>query len=163
MNVVFVDVDRCIACLNCVRACAFQQQAVGGSLDPNIFVQVDLEQRRIFTSTCRQCRSALCLKTCPARALSRDPKTQAIVVDQDLCIGCAMCVSVCPFGTVHLDEARRVAVKCDLCHGRPRCVQACMAKALHYGSINQLAAMKRKRKDLHLVVRTLVDAEGLES
>jgi carbon-monoxide dehydrogenase iron sulfur subunit len=157
MKVVFVDVDRCIACLNCVRACSFQQEAIGGCVDPNIFVHVDLEQRRIFTNTCLQCRTALCMKVCPARALSRDPRTQAIVVNKDLCIGCAMCVSVCPFGSVHLDEVRRVASKCDLCSGRPRCVQVCMAKALHYGSINQLAELKRRRKDLRLVVRAVID------
>lgn len=159
MNVVFVDVNRCIACLNCVRACSFQQQATNGCVDPNIFVRVDLEQRRIFTSTCLQCRSALCMKVCPARALRRDPRTGAIVVNREACIGCGMCVSTCPFGNVHLDEMLHVAAKCDLCAGHPKCVQVCMAKALHFGSVNQLAELKRMRRDLQLVIRAVPDQE----
>ena len=155
MKVVFVEIERCIACLSCQRVCLFRQAESHRGDAANIFVHVDIEQRRIFTATCRQCEVALCMKVCPAKALSRDPQTHAVVVDKHRCIGCGLCVAACPFGSVQLDSMQRVATKCDLCGGDPRCVQVCMAKALHFGSINELAELKRKRLDLKLSIRAI--------
>ena len=155
MKVVFVEIERCIACLSCERVCFFHQAESCQGHVANIFVHVDMDHRRIFTATCRQCEVALCMKVCPSGALSRDPRTHAVVVDKNRCIGCGMCVTACPFGSVQLDGEQRVAAKCDLCGGNPRCVQVCMAKALHFGSINELAELKRKRTDLKLSIRAM--------
>lgn len=155
MNVVYIEIDRCIACLSCERVCFFQQADVHQGHAANIFVHVDLDQRRIFTVTCRQCEVAKCMKVCPSGALSRDAKTHAVVVDKGRCMGCGMCVAACPFGGVQLDGMLRVATKCDLCGGRPRCVDVCMAKALHFGSSNELAELKRKRTDSRFGLRAI--------
>lgn len=155
MNVVFVNIDRCIACLSCVRVCSFEQGTTCRDVDANIFVHVDWDHRRIFTATCHQCQAPVCMRVCPVGAITRDPKSKAVVVNRKICIGCGMCVTACPFGSVHLDEVRRVAAKCDLCGGHPKCVQVCMAKALHFGSINELAELKRKKRDSKLFVRAI--------
>jgi carbon-monoxide dehydrogenase iron sulfur subunit len=155
MKVVFVEIERCIACLSCERVCFFHQAKSHQGHASNIFVHVDMDHRRIFTATCRQCEVAMCMKVCPSGALSRNPRTHAVVVDTNRCIGCGLCVTACPFGSVQLDGMQRVATKCDLCGGNPRCVQVCMAKALHFGSINELAELKRKRMDLKLCVRAI--------
>jgi Fe-S-cluster-containing hydrogenase component 2 len=95
--------------------------------------------------TCQQCETALCLEVCPTAALSRNPETGAVIVDETACVGCKMCVHACPFGCIHFEGRRRVAAKCDLCSGNPKCVQNCIAHALHYADINDLAAYKREK------------------
>ena len=162
MNVVFVETDRCLACMSCTYVCSFRQAALHQGQFPNIFVEVDREHRKIFTTTCLQCRTALCIRVCPVGALDRDPETNAVVVNKSICIGCAMCVAACPFGNMHLDEREQVAMKCDLCGGNPKCVQACMAGALHYGSINRLAELKRKKAGLRLGIRAVPNFERHE-
>ena len=162
MNVVFVEIDRCIACLNCMRVCSFRRDEIHHCQSPNILVNVDMDKRRIFAAICLQCETALCMQVCPTGALKRDPLTQAVVVDRTACIACAMCVIACPFGNMDLDRINRVATKCDLCGGKPKCVQVCMAKALHYGSIEELVQMKKRREGLRLAVRAMSGCEDTE-
>ena len=157
MNVVFVELDRCIACLSCERACQFQRAERNRGSVPNIFIHVDMNRRRIIAGTCLQCENALCIKVCPVDALTRDPTTAAVIVDTETCLGCGLCITACPFGYMQLNESLRKATKCDLCGGDPRCVQMCMAKALHFGSINSLAELKRKHTDLRLGLRAIPD------
>ena len=99
MKVVYVDVNRCLGCMSCQRICTFHQARKCNGQTPNIWVSVDMDRRKIFTSTCLQCQSAWCLKACPAGALTRDPETQAVVVDEAVCVGCGMCVIACPSAT----------------------------------------------------------------
>lgn len=160
MKVVCVELDRCMACLSCERACQFQQikRTRGKGWLPNIFVAVNIRQRRIYTGTCLQCETALCLSVCPVSALTRDPQTTAVIADKNVCIGCGMCVLACPFGYMQLDEALQKATKCDLCGGHPVCVQMCMAGALHFCSLDALAEHKRQHADLRLGLRAVQDA-----
>ncbi len=150
MKVIFVELDRCIGCRNCERVCSFQETGGFKREHANIWVRVDLEKRTIFTTTCLQCETALCLEVCPTGAIRRDPGTGAVVVEEPACVGCRMCMVACPFGCIHLEDSRGVAAKCNLCGGNPRCVQYCMSGALHYGDINELGAIKRMRVDARL-------------
>jgi carbon-monoxide dehydrogenase iron sulfur subunit len=89
---------------------------------------------------CQQCADAPCLEACPEEAISRDTKTDAVVVDQDLCIQCGSCVSACVIGmdavaseqklAIRLDEDTQFPLKCDLCGGDPQCVKFCPTEAL---------------------------------
>lgn len=166
MKVVYVDVKRCLGCMSCQRACIFRQASRCNGTSPNIWVSVDMDRRKIFTSTCLQCQSAWCLRACPAGALARDPETQAIVVNEKICVGCGMCVIACPFGNIHMEPRIRVAAKCDLCGGRPECVQVCMAQALCYGDLNDLAEEKRRQTrkgvEANLLIRA-VDKKDVSS
>lgn len=155
MKVVFVELDRCIACLSCEHVCRFQQSMLKKGGASNIFVTVDIDQRRIYAGTCLQCASAWCMQVCPVDALSQDPTTAAVVVDKRLCIGCGMCVVACPFGYMQLDASVRRATKCDLCGGDPKCVQVCMAGALHFDTIEALAARRNEPDGRRLGVRAL--------
>ena len=143
MKIVYADSERCLGCRNCERVCALQKGGGFKARDANIWVSVDMVERAIITLTCRQCEKAACMASCPSDALQRHPGTRAVVVNEDLCVGCRSCVAACPFGCVHFNETRQVAAKCDLCSGDPKCVKSCMALALHYGDINDLAARRR--------------------
>lgn len=149
-KVVFVEKDRCLACRNCERVCSFQEAGGFKREDTNIWVHVNLEQRAIFTMTCLQCETALCLQICPTGAIRRDAGSHAVIVDECQCIGCRMCVSACPFGCIHFEGKRRVAAKCNLCNGEPKCVQNCMSGALHYADVNHLAELKRRKTNTQM-------------
>lgn len=151
MKVVFVEQDRCLACRNCERVCSFQDSRGFKREYANIWVHIDMDARTIFTLTCQQCETAACLKVCPTAAIKRDPDTRAVTVNEAECVGCRMCVNACPFGCIHFDRTRRMAAKCNLCNGAPKCVLNCMSGALHYGDINDLAAIKRQKMDRTLV------------
>lgn len=155
MKIVYVELDRCIACHNCERACLFQKSEHHAGTTASIFVSVDMVRRRIFAGTCLQCEEAHCMAVCPVNALSRDPLTSAVVVDSRTCIACRMCIFACPYGYMNLDDTSHRATKCDLCGGDPRCVQMCMANALHFDSLQALEERRRNRPDKRLGLRAV--------
>ncbi|MEZ4483199.1 MAG: 4Fe-4S dicluster domain-containing protein [Syntrophotaleaceae bacterium] len=148
MKKIFVDYKKCVACKGCELACAIQQHpshslyALVGDKKTQVNVRVLGVEHEAFPVSCRHCDPAMCLDACPSGAISRDPKTSAVVLNPDLCKACAMCAMVCPFDAVSFKQTHRarygrtVAYKCDLCHERlqeglnPACVDACHSKAL---------------------------------
>ncbi len=72
------------------------------------------------------------MAVCPKEAIDRDQELDRIQVNYDLCIGCKMCVSACPFGAMGFDADRGRVFKCDLCDGDPQCVRFCDMKAVDY-------------------------------
>ncbi len=68
-------------------------------------------------------------------ALTRN-EDAVVILDEDRCVGCGMCVTVCPNDAIHLDRSRGKASKCDLCgNGERACVAACIAGALAAESV----------------------------
>jgi len=95
---------------------------------------------------CQQCKTPLCMEACPVNALARDEKTGAIVVDEDRCVGCRVCVMICPIGGVFIDPVTNLAYKCDLCEGDPECVKHCDLEAIKFLP-KDLADLSKKRAD----------------
>jgi Fe-S-cluster-containing hydrogenase component 2 len=54
------------------------------------------------------------------------------MVDYDICIGCRMCVAICPFGGMSFDPLAEKVIKCDFCDGDPQCVKFCEENAVQY-------------------------------
>jgi len=97
------------------------------------FTNVDPVSARI----CFQCEDAPCLAACPVGAMHRDERTGAVIVDDELCIGCMRCRKACPWDVPVRHPDQRLAIKCDLCYDRPEgplCVEMCplSGKALRY-------------------------------
>jgi carbon-monoxide dehydrogenase iron sulfur subunit len=86
---------------------------------------------------CQHCADAPCIRACLTGALSRDPATSLVLVDEDRCIGCGTCSLACPLGVPRLDLARKKMVKCDLCQDEevPVCVANCPNEALVYAEV----------------------------
>jgi NAD(P)H-nitrite reductase large subunit/ferredoxin len=80
---------------------------------------------------CVQCLEPLCAFTCKSGALRRDPDGGRIILDESRCVGCFMCLAVCPFG-VRPDPATDRVVRCDVCRELevPACVAVCPTGAL---------------------------------
>jgi len=68
-----------------------------------------------------------------------------VTIDYDRCIGCRMCMAVCPFGAISLDSARGRPIKCDLCDGDPLCVTFCAYGALLY--VDETDCTTRKQRE----------------
>jgi anaerobic carbon-monoxide dehydrogenase iron sulfur subunit len=85
-----------------------------------------------FAAQCRNCDEPLCVYSCIAGAMTRDPATGEVLHDPERCVGCYTCILVCAKGAVVPDPERGVVAKCDLCKGRERpvCVEMCPNQAL---------------------------------
>ena len=166
MPTVFVNPERCIGCRQCELACAVEHSSSREVW--SAFLEVPSPHARVhvapgpdgtsFPNLCRHCDPAPCMQICPTAAISRHPSTDAVVVDDARCIGCAMCAVVCPFDvlTFHATPTGppgvAVAVKCDGCTDRrlrgvePACAEVCKVDALTFGELNELVADGRLRE-----------------
>ena len=51
-------------------------------------------------------------------------------VDEDLCVGCGLCISLCPYGAIEKDERGIARVKEVLCKGCGTCGASCPKRAI---------------------------------
>ena len=130
--------DRCLACRNCELACSVihsqsgrLETAISEDRPPRRRLTIAAATRGIAALRCEQCLEPLCAFSCKSGALRRDPLSGRIVLEESRCVGCVMCLMVCPFG-VRPDPATDRVVRCDLCQDRdiPACVAACPTGAL---------------------------------
>jgi len=70
-------------------------------------------------------------------------KVGAVLVKEEKCTGCGLCVMSCPYGMIQIDPVTAKASKCDLCGGEPACVEHCPFGALAYLEPEQAAFLKR--------------------
>ncbi len=160
MKIVYVDLDRCFGCRQCEWICALQGSNGLNLENACIRVHVDPAEMTVSTATCLQCETPFCMEQCPVQALQCDPSTGAIVIDGDLCIGCRMCITACPFENIHFDNDSQMAVKCDLCGGDPLCVTFCMAKALNFGELKEVVENRQTQTDRKFSVRAVACTKG---
>lgn len=130
---ILVDGERCTGCRACETICSFVHQNSFCGENSRIRVDKDELQGSDIPGVCRQCGNAPCVDICPAGALSRDPGTMAVIVDEDKCTGCRICAGACPFDGIHFHNKTGRAVVCDLCGGDPQCVKRCPVEAIKYG------------------------------
>ncbi len=122
--------DLCTGCRLCQLACA--ERIFGGFNPRNALLSITPGPDHLchFPIACNQCRNAYCQKVCPAKAIDRDPRTGALLIDAERCIGCGLCAQYCPLQVIIAHPEENRFLKCDLCGGNPQCVQACPTGAL---------------------------------
>jgi formate dehydrogenase iron-sulfur subunit len=104
------------------------------------------------SDVCKHCTHAACLDVCPTGALFRT-EFSTVVVQQDICNGCAYCVSACPYGVIDRREDDGRAWKCTLCYDRlgdgmePACAKACPTDSIQFGPLDELRERARERLD----------------
>ncbi|MDF1512563.1 MAG: TIM barrel protein [Anaerolineae bacterium] len=138
-NRIVFDPDWCRTCKLCEMVCSISHE---GEARPSLArIQIAFDaftaDNPIKGSVCAQCLDAPCISACPVDAMSRYERTGAVVVDQDLCIGCMACRRACPWDIPQKHPELKIATKCDLCGDRedgPLCVEMCplSGKALRF-------------------------------
>lgn len=153
MKEIFVRLDRCLGCHSCELACAVEH-----SVSKNLFAAIaekPLPRRRLYVAyteerkvplLCRHCEPAPCLDACISGAVYRDAARNVVDLKDGRCVGCWMCIMVCPYGVVGRRKEERIAVKCGLCPDQdtPVCVTSCPTKALVYAEAEEFTKSVRQ-------------------
>lgn len=143
----YFDMTACIGCRTCQIACKdkkdlpigifFRQVRsfeVGEYPDPQGFN---------YSSTCNHCDDPACVMQCPTGSMHISD-IGIVEHDDDTCIGCRICVSVCPYEVPQFVAEKRIVQKCDACrdlldeHLNPACVDACVMRCLEFGDVDEL-------------------------
>jgi carbon-monoxide dehydrogenase iron sulfur subunit len=152
---VFCDIKKCVACRACELACAVEHSRDKALFAATKDIPAPKKRRHVSDSYgktlsvgCQHCQDAPCIAACMSGALYKD-KNGSTMHDRDKCVGCWMCIMVCPFGAIARRIEEHIAVKCDLCPDREdlACVAACPTGALFAGSIDEFEKRIRKNKD----------------
>ena len=156
MKVIGVHLDRCTGCKTCELYCAVDRGSSGKTLLtavqehplPQSRVRVEGNNQVPIALQCRHCLQAPCLDACLTGALTRDPKSDMVVVQEDRCIACWTCTTFCPYGVIYPWPERKIALKCDRCAymENPVCVEVCPCKALELVEIGNYEDLLRQRR-----------------
>lgn len=169
--VMVFDLRLCDGCRECTKACQTEH-----FLDEEIeWIKVyeledSLGKSYAMPVLCQQCENAPCTRVCPVSATYHEPDG-AVVVDQNVCIGCRMCMAACPYDVrvfnwkdqhevdpqFHSDrpeftvpQGQGTVGKCALCVHRlrenkyPACLEACSMGAIYVGNLVTDAASNRR-------------------
>lgn len=150
------DLKKCVGCHCCEVQCKANKNLPAG-INLCRIVTVGPEMvgglpRTSFVYTnCLHCERPLCMEACKVGAIKRREEDGIVLIDEELCVGCKLCVKACLWGAPQFSREDRKVVKCDLCVDRidngekPACVTTCMTGALSFGDANELTAVKRER------------------
>lgn len=143
-KILVVDHEKCTGCRMCEMVCSVTHTGVNNPTRSRINVIKWPMEGFDLPMLCQQCEEAPCIAVCPKDALFLDPILGRVVLNCDLCIGCKMCVTACPFGGMGIDTVIQQVIKCDLCDGDPACVRFCNPGALQFVPANTVNLMKKR-------------------
>lgn len=150
-NVLSIDIEKCSGCRMCELVCAFNKEK---RIVPHLARITVLQNYAAGLSTpifCTQCDKAPCIEICPTKALTKDPVTGAVKVNEETCKGCRLCTTVCPVGAISFNSNNKKIYKCDLCDGNPLCAQFCPTGALMYTPALTVSINKRYNQAKNLI------------
>jgi len=140
-KILVVDARRCTGCEICESVCSFVHDEEFNPLNSRIN-RIRLEPIINATLSCLSCFDPECIKSCPLKAITKDPATGIIRVDVDICDGCGACVRMCPYGCIVVNTKKKKAITCDLCEssiigeGDPQCIAYCPKDAIFLREID---------------------------
>ncbi len=136
-----IDIDKCIGCGSCVRACSQENHVPAGYFRTWVErYQVEEGKQPIVDSPngamegfpvatraglksffvpklCNHCADSPCVQVCPVGATFLSPDG-VVLVDTTYCLGCRYCIQACPYGCRYLHPEKQVVDKCSLCYHR---------------------------------------------
>lgn len=133
-KVLVVDPDKCTGCQICVMVCSLVHSGECNPAKSTVRVFSIREPGVDIPVVCMHCEDPPCM-VCPFDAISKDPVNDAVILNQTRCVGCKLCMVVCPLGAIGVDMDTGKMLKCDLCEGiegGPKCVEWCPTKAIDY-------------------------------
>ena len=136
-KVLVLEPKKCIGCRLCELICSMTHFKVTNPTKSRIRIIRDDEAQLDLAIYCHSCVDAACIKACEFDALSRDIKTNAIIVSEEECVGCRKCIDECPFAHPAMHPTENYILICDLCNGNPACVDICPENAIQYLEIER--------------------------
>ena len=140
-----INLDRCVRCDDCVRACAATHDG-----NPRFVRHGKTFQNWMVANACMHCADPVCMIGCPTGAIHRSMSGGMVIINDDTCIGCETCANSCPYSNIRMVSIRDKegdhildpnnhkpiikATKCDLCADQltgPACAFACPHDALN--------------------------------
>ena len=137
-----IEEESCWGCRTCEAAC---MQEYGFK---NRFLHVKEEgpisgegmtDYMYRVAICRHCDDPPCAEVCPEAAITKR-EDGIVILDDEHCSGCGLCVDACPYDAIAFDAVGGVARKCNLCHHRvdrgliPACADnVCPAHCIYFG------------------------------
>jgi len=137
MKKLYYRIEKCLGCRSCEIACAIAHtkgenilEAIRERILPRKKVYY-LEEKN-FPLSCLHCKEHPCVYACMAGALTYDEETKMVLYDESKCVGCWMCVMVCPYGAIRPDLKKKIPLRCDKCKDKdmPQCFKACPTGAI---------------------------------
>ncbi|HII94666.1 MAG TPA: 4Fe-4S binding protein, partial [Candidatus Methanofastidiosum sp.] len=98
--------DFCIGCRLCEVYCNVKHSKSGDIILAYKYEKEKEPSRMAFEQkeyvcgsiVCMNCKDPLCIKACSMGAIKIEDGT--VIIDNERCVGCWMCVMVCPFGAI---------------------------------------------------------------
>ena len=131
---IYTNHELCSGCRACSIACAISHFGTADPAQGAIRIERSPFSGFEVQAVCRLCEDPECVAACMAAALSRDHESGRILYQREKCVGCWMCVMVCPHQGIVRNEKERKTIRCDQCDGRevPACVAACATCAVQH-------------------------------
>lgn len=145
-KILFVDQEKCVGCGLCELACSLSHEGVFNPVRSRISILPIRQVGTYLPMVCPQCTTPLCADVCPVNAILTvrvGIDYYAKIVDANKCVGCRMCMNICPIGGVFIDPEKGKAISCDLCDGDPACVKVCGYGSLKYIDLDRAVMEKR--------------------
>lgn len=143
-HALIIDHISCWGCKTCEVACKQENNVPQGvkliEVSEGDFSNADDKTDGVFqVNVCRHCDDPPCVRSCPVEAIvQRDDGI--VVLDEETCTGCRLCMDDCPYHAISFDTQIDVAKKCNLCHHRvdsgliPACADnVCLAHCIYFG------------------------------
>jgi Fe-S-cluster-containing dehydrogenase component len=150
-----IDLERCIGCHTCTIACKLENgvqkgswisvETVGASHRDTPEGEHPQLTMHFLPVLCMHCDEPPCRDVCPLNAIFKR-EDGIVLVDEDKCDGCQVCLPACPYGALVYDDERSVVRKCSLCAHRveqglePFCVTCCETEAVYFGDLGDPAS-----------------------
>jgi tetrathionate reductase subunit B len=174
-----LDIDKCIGCGSCVRACANENDVPEGYFrtwveryhvvgwqqempqvdspngGKNGFPPSTAEGGKNFfvPKMCNHCKDSPCTQVCPVGA-TFDAPDGVVLVDGKYCLGCRYCIQACPYGCRFLHPTKHTAEKCTLCYHRiTKGLTTACCENCPTGA-RQLVDLKNPKDPIHEYLRT---------
>jgi carbon-monoxide dehydrogenase iron sulfur subunit len=152
--------EKCAGCRICEQICSLTKDRCFDPINSRIHIVKREWQGIRLQVVCQQCDPPICRSVCPNSAISRDPKTGSMRIDDEKCTKCTLCVKACPFGAIRLHTKKKEIVVCDLCGGHPTCVEWCPEEALKYTSMNLVE--RREKLDKLFDLTEIAQVKGVK-
>ncbi len=166
-----IDLRNCDGCQSVGKPPQCTTACIEGHFVPEPMQWIEVFEGKLpgggtqfIPAPCQQCQNPPCTNVCPVGATFAAPEG-TILIDQDRCIGCRICMAACPYDRrffnwgdapippeamlAHYDiehqtpAKKGTVMKCDFCPDMaragvlPYCAQGCPHKAIYYGDLEQ--------------------------